>query len=1026
MHDEAQDIDSRYYGATFLRGWQSFAQGSESNITYTTDSTCPVGTEVLSVSTYVWARGPRIRLDKTQNYEVEFWIKRQTANTSGDIYMVVSNYDSSGNIISGDGSDWNYPLSSQNQSGLTTGTWYKYKYIVGPYGGQKDHSSSARYISLGFILNYTSGTDVMYITGFKIRPISQYNNNNLTLYNDGSVGIGTTSPSYKLDVNGTFRSNAFWTDGTGVSYWGSGITPTAYGGLTWDTGFAQVFATSGNALRLGANGANAHMYINTSGDVGINDTSPSYKLDVTGDINFTSTLKFGGVSVIDNTSTDVYANIRVIRSLSTLNDGMYINYNSTGTTAAHIRFFANGTTERMRIDASNGNVGIGTTSPSGRLTVAESVNSGTANVLYLSNPSQTGTTAAALNFINADSTIKSSIIAAVFGNDYMTFNVGSNTERMRINASGNVGINTTSPQKPLEVITSASDFASVGVNTLSVGQWTGIHFGYREANTSYRKSAIVFERTDTTEGNAQGKVHILNGPQSGATSATLSDAKLTIDSYGRVGIGTTSPGYLVDIAGDTRVNGGGVIVRSGSPTVYFQDTDHRSAMAHVNSNIFYILRGDGTDSTNWAQYNGYWPLQINLENNNAQFGGEIRTFAGEIVTNLNFVQYNASYIRTTRDSVYLNSRIGGRITNANPQFINGTVAGWSVYNNSGGSTLTHSIVSEGTINYIPNATGKALKIAYNGGGSTSPGFGGFYFATTNPSSNGAVNTDNQYRQGQRMMVRIMANIPSGRTIEWASNGYGDNSFQSWITSQAGTGDWEEYIMIQQIGKGGTISSTHFFYIAGGSDVAFDWYVAYAESVDLDAPTDIKNSSGLSVGYDTSYNSVTAGYGGIGVSGDIIVNGEVGIGTNTPGYKLHVVGNTYVSGYIQAGGTGYFGGDVIAYYSDKRLKKDIEFIDSALYKISKIGGYYYTPNELALQLNADTSSKRRMGVIAQEVQEVFPEAIEKAPFDMGHNMESISGEDYLTVKYERLIPVLIEAIKEQQKQIEELKYLLTNK
>ena len=46
--------------------------------------------------------------------------------------------------------------------------------------------------------------------------------------------------------------------------------------------------------------------------------------------------------------------------------------------------------------------------------------------------------------------------------------------------------------------------------------------------------------------------------------------------------------------------------------------------------------------------------------------------------------------------------------------------------------------------------------------------------------------------------------------------------------------------------------------------------------------------------------------------------------------------------------------------------------------------------------------------------------------MGHNMESISGENYLTVKYERLIPVLIEAIKEQQKQIEELKYLLTNK
>ena len=566
----------------------------------------------------------------------------------------------------------------------------------------------------------------------------------------------------------------------------------------------------------------------------------------------------------------------------------------------------------------------------------------------------------------------------------------------------------------------------MGVYQIGVGQWTGIHFGYRESNNSYRKSAIVFERTDLTASDAQGKIHILNGPQGSGGSATLSDAKITIIENGSVGIGTTSPSYKLDVAGDTRVNGGGFIVRSTSPTVYFQDTNHRAAMIHVNSNVFYVLRADGTDSTTWAQVNGYWPLQIDLENNNALFGGEVRTFIGEFVTNKNFVQHNANYSRTTRDSVYINSRIGGRVTNANPQFIDGTLDGWSIYNNSGGGTLTHSIVSEGTINYIPNATGKALKISYNGGGSTSPGFGGFFFATENPPSNGAVNTYNRYRQGQRMMVRIMANIPSGRTIEFASNAYGNGQYQEWVTSQAGTGDWEEYIMIQQIGKGGTISSTHFFYISGGSDVAFDWYVAYTEAVDVDAPTDVRNSSALSIGYDTSYNGVDAGYGGLGMIGNAFIGGNVGIATTSPSQKLHVVGNIYASGYIQAGGTGYFGGDVIAYYSDKRLKKDIESIGSALDKISKIGGYYYTPNELALQLNADTSSKRRIGVLAQEVQEVFPEAIEKAPFDMGHNMESISGEDYLTVKYERLIPVLIEAIKEQQKQIEELKYLLTNK
>ena len=68
-------------------------------------------------------------------------------------------------------------------------------------------------------------------------------------------------------------------------------------------------------------------------------------------------------------------------------------------------------------------------------------------------------------------------------------------------------------------------------------------------------------------------------------------------------------------------------------------------------------------------------------------------------------------------------------------------------------------------------------------------------------------------------------------------------------------------------------------------------------------------------------------------------------------------------------------------------------------------------------------KVEAGVLAQEVQEVFPEVVQQAPFDYAAdengNLISKSGENYLTVKYEKLVPLLIEAVKELSNKVEEL-------
>lgn len=102
-------------------------------------------------------------------------------------------------------------------------------------------------------------------------------------------------------------------------------------------------------------------------------------------------------------------------------------------------------------------------------------------------------------------------------------------------------------------------------------------------------------------------------------------------------------------------------------------------------------------------------------------------------------------------------------------------------------------------------------------------------------------------------------------------------------------------------------------------------------------------------------------------------------------------------------------NITAYYSDERLKTKIGSIEGALDKVKQIETMVYHANETAVELGYD-ASKIEVGVTAQSVQRVQPEAVKPAPID----------EKYLTVQYERLVPLLIEAIKELEAQVAELK------
>ena len=124
--------------------------------------------------------------------------------------------------------------------------------------------------------------------------------------------------------------------------------------------------------------------------------------------------------------------------------------------------------------------------------------------------------------------------------------------------------------------------------------------------------------------------------------------------------------------------------------------------------------------------------------------------------------------------------------------------------------------------------------------------------------------------------------------------------------------------------------------------------------------------------------------------------------------------------VDGSGNGYFDGNVTAYYSDERLKDKQGNIENALDKVEQIETFYFTENELAKSLG-HTVDKKQVGVSAQSVKAVLPEIVDLAPFDTDTETgESKSGEDYMTVDYEKLTPLLIEAIKELSEEIKTLK------
>jgi cytoskeletal protein CcmA (bactofilin family) len=324
----------------------------------------------------------------------------------------------------------------------------------------------------------------------------------------GNVGIGTTSPSVKLHVNGgDLRVRDSGNVALQIISSDSGQSAIQFGddGDTNDGRIVYMNAT--DLMRFFTNDSEK-MVINSSGNVGIGNTNPQSKLQVTTTGYDTGTTGFR-LTHAEETNYVGYARLQTpsgdpIFSLGTID----------------------GATTYETLSMKNGNVGIGTNSPENKLHILTSTTD-TSSQLMVQNGS-TGDAAIKFNISGQ------SYVIGIDNSDSNKFKIAGSsalgtTDRLVIDSSGRVGINTTNPQFKLDIFDNVSPVLLQIKSTSS----SGAGFYIDNDRTGSKKFGFLV-------GNVAAGAFNIKDEDAGVN-------RFVIDTNGNVGIGTTSPSRELDV-----------------------------------------------------------------------------------------------------------------------------------------------------------------------------------------------------------------------------------------------------------------------------------------------------------------------------------------------------------------------------------------------------------------------------------------------------------------------------------------------
>lgn len=330
---------------------------------------------------------------------------------------------------------------------------------------------------------------------------------------------------------------------------------------------------------------------------------------------------YGGSTWVNNTGICFYAS----ENQSETARGSHITFETAG-------IGGTSRSEKMRLDSA-GRLGINTSSPN----VLLDISSGTPNTVgdpitigqvNIAGPDTGAAYAGNLNISSTDTAAANLGGSIYFGGKwsgtaqakwafvkgactttgqyggYLIFGTradgGALTEKMRIAGSGAVTMTSTLTCSEITIKTAGIEGGQLNLSNPD-GTTTGGVLDVSSANNV---------RLFNTANNGGFQIGQLGGTGGVINLYTEGVSRLSIAAAGGVYI----PGALT--VSDN------IVMTNSAPTIHMVDTDHNTAFLHCNSNTFYILRG-ATNTNSWIAVGSYWPLQVNLTNNDATFGGAI-------------------------------------------------------------------------------------------------------------------------------------------------------------------------------------------------------------------------------------------------------------------------------------------------------------------------------------------------------------------------------------------------------------------